>query len=267
MTPYDDFLDYLYECELSENTISSYRYSLKEFFSKFPEFNKTNAIKYKQWLIGCRKSKTIALRITALNKYADFIGRPQEKIKRIKIQKQLYVENVPNDEEYGRVCEYARQHNQKAYWLVRFLAGTGMRISELTKLKGICLIEGCARMHSKGKQRLILIPKNLIEDSKEFFREKAADDPLFLSRYGKPLTTRAAAMQLKSIGCKAGVRKEVMHPHAFRHYFAIKMLKATGNDISLVSSYLGHSNIATTAIYTMRTKDEQVNLLNAQMSW
>ena len=45
------------------------------------------------------------------------------------------------------------------------------------------------------------------------------------------------------------------------------MLKATGNDISLVSSYLGHSNIATTAIYTMRTKDEQVNLLNAQMSW
>ena len=121
-------------------------------------------------------------------------------------------------------------------------------------------------MHSKGKQRLILIPKNLIEDSKEFFREKAADDPLFLSRQGKPLTTRAAAMQLKSIGCKAGVRKEVMHPHAFRHYFAIKMLKATGNDISLVSSYLGHSNIATTAIYTMRTKDEQVNLLNSQMS-
>lgn len=117
------------------------------------------------------------------------------------------------------------------------------------------------------RNKIINKIKRNLSDSKEFFREKDADDPLFLSRNGKPLTTRAAALQLKSIGCKAGVRKEVMHPHAFRHYFAIKMLKATGNDISLVSSYLGHSNIATIAIYTMRTKDEQVNLLNSQMSW
>ena len=267
MTPYDDFLDYLYECELSENTISSYRYSLKEYFSKFGEFNKTNAIQYKHWLMEHRKSKTIALRITALNKYADFIGRSQEKIKRIKVQKQLYVENVPNDEEYGRVCEYARKHNQKAYWLVRFLAGTGMRISELTKLKGICLIDGCAKMHSKGKQRIILIPKNLIKDSRDFFQMKKADEPLFLSNSGKPLSKRGADYLLKCIGKKAGVRKEVMHPHAFRHYFALKMLKATGNDISLVSSYLGHSNITTTAIYTMRTKEEHENLLNTQMTW
>lgn len=267
MTQYDNFLDYLYECELSENTISSYRYSLKEYFSLFDEFNKTNAIKYKQWLMEHKKAGTIVLRITALNKYADFIGKPTEKIKRIKIQKRLYVENVPNDAEYQKVCEYAKEHNIRDYWIIRFLAGTGMRVSELTKLKGTCLIDGCAQMHSKGKQRVILIPKHLIKESEAFFQGKKADEPLFLSKYGTPLSERGVDQQLKLIGKKAGVRKEVMHPHAFRHYFAIKMLKATGNDISIVSSYLGHSNITTTAIYTMRTKEEHENLLNAQMTW
>ena len=93
------------------------------------------------------------------------------------------------------------------------------------------------------------------------------DDYLFLSLQGNQLTERTVNSTLHSLGKKANVRKEILHPHAFRHYFAIKMLKATNNDISLVSSFLGHSKISTTAIYTMRTLKEQEKALSRMMNW
>ena len=45
------------------------------------------------------------------------------------------------------------------------------------------------------------------------------------------------------------------------------MMKASNNNISLVSSYLGHSSINTTMIYTMMSKEEQEQQMNDFMNW
>lgn len=265
---YENFIEHIREQEeLSENTIKTYSESLKQFFAMFDELTKPNLIQFKKKLSESKKIKTVAIRITAMNKYADFIGKSDCKVKNVREQSRFFIENVPEDDEYNRLLEYCKRNNEKYYWIVRFLGGTGVRISELARLKKSHLQKGYAEMHSKGKERRILIPKNLIQESAYFFKDKKDDDYLFLSLQGNLLSERTINSTLHSLGKKAKVRKEILHPHAFRHYFAIKMLKATNNDISLVSSLLGHSKISTTAIYTMRTLKEQEKALSQMMNW
>lgn len=269
MTRYDDFIEYLEENEMSANTIACYSQAVKQFFDNYSELTKKNLLQFKKMLSDKWKPKTVSIRIIAMNRYAEFVGKTDCKVKTQKTQKKFYLENVPDDDEYNTLLAYFKEHNLKYYWIVRYLAGTGVRISELVRLKGKCLKLGYADMHSKGKERRILIPKNLIEESLSFFGNIADEEPLFKShqRPTSAITTRGVELSLKKIGMRAGVRKEVLHPHAFRHYFAIKMLKATNNDISLISSYLGHSSVEMTAIYTMRSLKEQVNFMSQAMTW
>ena len=112
-----------------------------------------------------------------------------------------------------------------------------------------------------------MIPKKLIEESRSYFGDKPDENFLFTNRFGEQLTTRGIATVIYENGIKAGIRKEVLHPHAFRHYFAIKLMKATNNNISLVSSVLGHSDLKTTMIYTMLSKEEQEKQMNDFVCW
>lgn len=263
----EDFLDYLYECEMSPNTIQSYKYSVKQFFSRYSEITKKNMIDFKKYLIENKTATTAGLRIVTMNKYCDWIGKPECKVKPVKGQKRFFVDNIPNDEEYQKVLDFTKTHNLKYYWMIRFLAGTGMRISELLSVTKKDLQNGYIEIHSKGKERRIIIPKSLSEESAEYFSQRKEEEYLFYSRLGNKMNERGVNSCFKYIAEQTGVKKELLHPHAFRHYFAKKMLKATNNDISLVSSYLGHSNIATTAIYTMSSRKEQEEQLNQNMTW
>ena len=48
---------------------------------------------------------------------------------------------------------------------------------------------------------------------------------IFLNRFGKRITTRGIATQLKQYGVKYGLPKEVIYPHYSRHRFAMNFLE------------------------------------------
>ena len=65
---------------------------------------------------------------------------------------------------------------------------------------------------------------------------------------------------------KAGIKKEKIHPHAFRHFFA-KMFLSKTNDIITLADLLGHGKIETTRIYLRKSYDEQKREFDSAVTW
>jgi integrase/recombinase XerD len=71
-------------------------------------------------------------------------------------------------------------------------------------------------------------------------------DPLFVGRLNRPITRTKLAEMFSGIGKRAGVHN--VHPHRFRHTFAIQYLRNGGNAYTL-QHMLGHSTLETVKIY------------------
>lgn len=70
---------------------------------------------------------------------------------------------------------------------------------------------------------------------------------LFCTLQGTPVSDRYIRDMLKRTATKAGIEHRV-HPHAFRHTFAVELLRAHV-PIETISKMLGHSSIAITVRY------------------
>jgi len=71
---------------------------------------------------------------------------------------------------------------------------------------------------------------------------------LFVNRNGRPMTRQGFAMRLRLTAQRAEVDGKVS-PHILRHAFATHLVER-GADLRAVQMMLGHSDIATTQIYT-----------------
>ena len=68
----DAFATYLDSRNMSENTIQSYTFALRQFFSLYPEISFSNMKLYKLFLLEHYKPQTVNLRIRALNSFIEF---------------------------------------------------------------------------------------------------------------------------------------------------------------------------------------------------
>lgn len=261
-----EFKEHLSENERSQNTIDSYSTSVNIFFSKYQEVSKENMLAFKTWQMEKWKPKTVHNRIVAMNQFCQFIGHPEYCVKAVKIQKSHSVENVITIEEYQRLLHgLKRDKNEKGYWMIKYLAKTGARVSEFIRLKKDSLSSGYCDMWTKGKIRRIYIPQQLIEESREYF-DNVSSDLLFPTKSGKMYTTRGLATNIKKWAEKYGIREEVAHPHSFRHLYAIEFLKRNKN-LTLLKDLMGHESIETTAIYLQLPAEEQKRQLDDAMNW
>lgn len=262
-----DYHAWLVDRELSENTISSYMYAIRQYASEYSVISKANAIDWKAKLLGSgMKPKTVNLRLAAYNAYCQMIGQPREIVKTLKIHQASAVSNVISNEDYQKLCAALKAENPRWYYNIRLLASTGARASEFIRLKKADLDRGYAEIWTKGKMRRVYIPNSFKEESAAYYEAFAPDEVLVQSRFGKPITTRGVAENLKNFARKYGIPKEVMHPHSFRHLFALNFLNQTSN-LSLLADVLGHSSVSTTAIYTRMTKEQQIEAINKTINW
>lgn len=263
-----NFENYLWEKELAPNTIRAYIAHVSKYFEKYEDITKNNLIEWKRWLLEMMKPKSVNHYITAISEYLKFIGKPDLVLKKVKVQTQNTVENVISREEFDKLLRNLKNDGKmKMYYLVLFLGKTGARVSELRQFKKKDLVKGYAEIPTKGKIRRIYFCDSL--RSKEvyrFFNELKDDDFLFQNRYGEQITTRGIAQQLINYARKYGINEKVMHPHSFRHFFAIEFLKRD-KDISLLADLMGHSSINTTAIYLRLNKQQQIERLNNAMNF
>lgn len=254
---------------MAENTIRAYLYALREFTSQQKELTKRDLLIYKTYLIESYKPKTVNLRIQAINKYLDFANKSKWRLKSVKVQQRSYLENVISNADYIFLKRKLKQEeNLMWYFVVRFLAATGARISELIKIKVEHVTLGYFDIYTKGvKIRRIYIPKKLREEATEWLsKDKRTTGYLFLNRFGERITTRGISQQLKNYAVRYGLNKKVVYPHSFRHRFAKNFLEKF-NDISLLADLMGHESIETTRIYLRRTSTEQQEIVDKVITW
>lgn len=264
-----NFESYLRQCNMAENTISAYLFTVRDFFSKHKEVNKKNLIIYKTSLIESVKPKTVNLRIQAMNKYLDFLGKGNLRLKSVKVQQRSYLENVISNADYIYLKNCLRtEDNQEWYFVVRYLAATGARVGELVQIKIEHVVVGYFDIYAKGgKVRRIYIPAQLKKETMGWLELQGRNSGfLFLNRFGERITTRGISQQLKRYADKYGLNTKVVYPHSFRHRFAKNFLDKF-NDIALLADLMGHESIETTRIYLRRSSLEQQEIVDRIVDW
>ena len=254
---------------LSENTISSYLFAVKQFSNQYNEITLKNLRAYKVWLIEVYKPKTVNLRLRAINCYLESIGKERWKLPFVRVQQKAFLENVISeaDYEYFKNC-LKRDDEMFWYFVIRFLAATGARVSELIQIKVEHIKRGHIDLYSKGgKLRRIYIPKALQEEALSWLTDKQQESGfIFLNKYGERITTRGISGQLKKLAVRYDIDPAVVYPHSFRHRFAKSFLERC-NDIAFLADLMGHESIETTRIYLRKTATEQREIVDNIVNW
>ena len=178
----EEFEAHLRRSNLSENTISSYLLTIRMYRQLSGEITKQNLLAFKGYLIETYKPKTVNLRIQAINKYLDFIKKEKLRLAPVKIQQKNFLENVISDADYKflKNC-LKRDKNWEWYFVVRYLAATGARVSELIQIKVEHVFNGYFDLYSKGgKLRRLYIPKKLKTETEAWLAEKRRYQRLFV---------------------------------------------------------------------------------------
>ncbi len=134
---------------------------------------------------------------------------------------------------------------------------TGLRASELTglRIRDVELRTGAhVRCEGKGrKERCTPLAKETVALLKTWMKERggSAEDPLFPTRRGTPLTRSALGCLVAKHTATAAqhcpsIRTKNPTPHVLRHTCAMSLLQS-GCDSSVIALWLGHENVATTA--------------------
>lgn len=265
----NDFEAFLMQENMSKNTIHAYLFAVNDYYAQHKELSKKNLLLYKTNLIENRKPKTVNLRLQAINRYLDFLGKSKWRMKSVKVQQRSYLENVISNADYLFLKNALRKDGKiEWYFVVRFLAATGARVSELVQIKVEHISAGYFDIYTKGgKVRRLFFPAKLRKETNEWLtKQKRTTGYLFLNRFGERITTRGIAQQLKNFALHYGLNPKVVYPHSFRHRFAKNFLEKY-NDIALLADLMGHESIETTRIYLRRTASEQQEIVDKVITW
>ena len=158
----------------------------------------------------------------------------------------------------------AQKRQEKALLLrdkamLETLYASGLRVSELIGIRLHLLHreKGYIRCMGKGeKERIVPLGESALhflalyleEGRQILLAEKGYSEHLFLNRFGGKMSRQAFWKIMKKYLKQAGL-SEAISPHTLRHSFATHLLEH-GADLRSLQLMLGHSDIATTQIYT-----------------
>ena len=282
------FLEHMkYERNVSEHTLRNYAIDLSQFLAHLApadpqtgerrelDVRQVDHITIREWLSALhaaqKKKSSIARKLAALRTFFQFLIRegvvemnPAKLVSTPRLEKKLpnhlsvedavrFIETPDTETELGK--------RDRA--ILEMLYGTGVRVSELTKLdlRDIDFRNKTIRVTGKRRKERIVpfgdpalhaLMHYLTEVRPKFLNnaplaERDAD-AVFLNYQGTRITTRSVGRMVdKYIDICAGIHD--ISPHSLRHSFATHLLDS-GADLRDIQELLGHARLSTTQIYT-----------------
>ncbi len=135
---------------------------------------------------------------------------------------------------------------------------SGLRVSELCSLtlQQVDMENALLRVYGKGSRERV-VPmgskavnalQRYLDSGRPAFIKAKTGSAVFLSERGVPISRKTVWLLIRKHARAAGIEKPVK-PHLLRHSFATHLLSG-GADLRAIQELLGHSDIATTQIYT-----------------
>lgn len=270
---FDAFIQYLrVERGVSEITVKNYREDFKIFLLSFPDVRATDDLNVdmlpefvRRQDELARSSSTILRRYSLLRNYFSFLNEEDilhEEIPDVdKPKSSKRLPFVMSNEEVDELLEapdISKDNGMRDRAMLELMYATGLRVSELLSLRfrNVNMQNGLITVYGKGnKQRSVPVSSFALEFLRKYIdgprkRVKGSKDTdiIFLNRDGKALSRTYFFMQIKRYAEEKGIDSSVS-PHTLRHCFATHLLE-NGASLRAVQEMLGHSNIATTQIYT-----------------
>lgn len=243
-------------------TVRNYSFFVNKFLGhtkKQPaELTEDDAKQYLSSLIESRSKSTTMLAAAALKFfYIEILKKPFTGVRVPKKDKKL--PEVLTKEEVRTLIN--RCETIKSRLMISFLYSSGLRVSELVKLRvqDIRFEEhiGWARGGKGGKDRMFILSDQLGKEVKEYLKHRQNE---FLFSKEKALTTRNVQKIVKRLREKTGLQKKIT-PHTLRHSFATHLLE-DGTDIRLIQTLLGHASLSTTQLYTHVSSEQLRRIQN-----
>lgn len=268
LSEYLDFLEI--EKGLSQNTLDAYRRDLSSFFEfcSDKELEKISRSQINSYIRNLHEKKYSATSI--MRKIASLRGfykwacaneilksNPAITLEQPKVPKRL--PKVISLTEIETILNENLTKLQTV--IIELLYGCGLRVSELTNLKitDYDLKSKYLECTGKGsKDRIVPLGKKAIKAIEKFLPEREflinkynlKTKQLLINEKGKIVTRQEIYTFIHEQGKKL---HKTISPHTLRHSFATHLLE-NGADLRVVQELLGHSDVATTQLYTHISK-------------
>jgi len=153
--------------------------------------------------------------------------------------------------------EVSTAQGQRDYTIMILLVDTGLRVSELTRLKvdDINLERRILKVWGKGaRERVVpfgVRAQRALLRYVNFHRPEPAmplTREFFLTESGQPLKARRVQAIIKRYGEKAGIKGIRCSPHTLRHTAAVMWIR-NGGDVFSLQQILGHSTLEMVRVY------------------
>lgn len=260
------------ERRLSPHTDSNYRRDLQLFVgyctrSDVPQWARVDSQHVRSFAAAefrrGQSPRTIQRRLSALRSFFNFLLRegvlranPAGDVQAPKAKKRLPA--TLDADLMARLLSFrADEHlgvRDKA--IMELFYSSGLRLSELTDLDlaDLDLPDRTVRVTGKGsKTRVLPVGRFAVDALSAWLKARATiadvgEQAVFVAQSGRRISVRAVQVRVGTWARRQGLGMHV-HPHMFRHSFASHLLESS-QDLRGVQELLGHSNIATTQVYT-----------------
>lgn len=274
------FVSYLHDVKkTSQNTELSYQRDLMKMMrflrtqkvEKSKDVTETNLNSYildleKKGMAAATVSRNIASMkafYLYMLKNGEVTTDPAEHLKAPKVEKKI--PDILSVEEIERLLAQPGDRTAKGLRdkaMLELLYATGIRVTELISLRLddvnwkldyiICRDRNKERIIPFGSKARKALEHYMKSARAELVGEKECD-MLFPNCSGESMSRQGFWKLLKQYVKQAGIQMEIT-PHTLRHSFAAHLVD-NGADLHMVQEMLGHSDISTTMMYAVRTRE------------
>ena len=269
----DEFIESLKEKKATENTLASYERDVTKFSDYFEKqgkqvfsLNSDDMSEYVEYLKqNNRTNSTISRNIASIKAFYKYLlskGLAETNIAvsvdspRVDRKEPIILTSSEIEKLLSQPDEKELK-GQRDRVMLQILYATGIRVTELIslRLEDVNLSGGYIKVKKKNSERHIPLGNLALKGLKEYIDKvrplliKTEDEKtLFINTNGKKMTRQGYWKILKQYKDAANIDKDIT-PHTIRHSFAVHMLQS-GAEIKTVQELLGHTDVASTLLYT-----------------